>query len=1774
MVGLLSEDGTPTNMGLALDTTSMENSGPSLSDSVGDIITKGIPVVGWSVANSYYNTAVAVGNVFGADNQYADTADWLDDPDKQEFYQNNSAAVEGLGLFAGSFGPGALGVKLLKAATSAARAATAGELSSTIADSAGMFRSARTAKLLEAAQTDVAAGDSSLLPSLLRDYTIKLSASSVADAALEGIAFNTASMAAQYGSPLLRDKDLSDLVHDFAWGTGLYAGIGGGLASVGIRGILKRAVIEQEATLAPVKELARNVGLANEPQDKLLGMIDNYLDRPGKVNVSNAGSTTEFARADNADYLAIKEQLIKMLPKGETSPNEVADALFNNVLKAPRDAGVSKEDILLNFSQQPEFSRIDMPETGVYSSEGNTQFYLTGRQLGKDFTDESGVTRPALLEDLFTNNPENALSGAGYVKAGEVKTTTAADYSTAMEAFQNGSDLHLTTKGQIVINPKAENLKAVPLPGLEKTLSPKALREWRQGVYNDGSNVPNAAGKKLGNPRAALRGSAWFNQMEPTVIRISDGSKILAKDAKPVIGDYGNVNVTRAGISAGEGKSTFNIPFKLNEDMESAYNNPGSNTLTASGRIVWANKTFANVRDFDAMSDIKPQDFPVLEAAYRAIQSEAIKKNVDFSKIVEGMDNSGITIGGEKIPPSSQGLLEKIKYAKDAVISEMLQRGLKDPAYDADRISLVAGVPNDYIQNGLKGDFLSNPAKLSQINNIKVNYNISRTSPDWAMQQGGMLDHQQRVILARNYATQQSARFFGDKLEAATAGLSARDCASWMFNATKQGLLSSASAAYGSFMQVMERIGREAYHGVVKDRIETVHEILSSAKSALDNSPESQRALMMYQAVHRRSGETFRQLPAELQAQHFPELKNGETVRVLRDSLTRQKNEVTGAMENSWNKEFLPTNEQGTSNFQQNPGAGIQPAQPKLFNYYTLPKEASDFLAGSRKLNDSRLMHENNGRAARGLPKQIETGNDYFPPINTKDYPHFAYVKFNAGSAFGDNGASVVTGRTADELNSKIAMLRDDGVQIFYKQDLAKELQLRQEFDRAKLFQDTQSNNLLKRRGILNDVIPGLNYDTFLKEHADWHISKEMGLTRDMIELNNSQLFAELKALKDQTTNAMGSVKGSLQTATLKTTIDNQYDRAMKLMLGLSPKEFYRPWQDLNEAVESFGDTAFRNVRSATARMASGQLSPEAAGKLMSSYGLGNPIGDGIEAGKRYGLAMTAPDSKYLTHGLTKLQGIMGCLVIKWDAMQQLLHAATMPILTIPEISNVLRNLGTQSKLLSEVSTTIPGTSKNIPSISKVIFGGLQDYFDSGLNAEWRPKFQRMGVIRDAKSEWMDMLNDISIPFGGKPTVWDQWGKNVDAVLSKVSMVNNVEDFTNVASGHIARRLFSAAGYTGRDLEDNIATFVNRVKTNVTSSQRPIAFQGPVGQAIGLFQSFYMNLMQSVFRYVENGDVRSMMLLGGLQSTAFGLQGLPLFQAINKHIATAPGNSQGQDMYSTIAGFAGHGGVGNRQLGDYLLYGTVSNWMNASMYTRSDISPRQVSLVPLNPVDWPLISAGTRLTENLYDVSKKISDGGSVPGSTLLGLEHNGMSRPLMGLAQLLQGFSTTGKGNLVDVNSPPQGADNTGMDDLMNGAYFSRLLGSRPMDESIFLNSNYRVTAFRAAQEARLEEVGKAVKSKLYGGGTLTSDDLANFTAQWAKLGGQLPQFQGKLINWSKDANVSMANGIFSNPQHIGNRYLITMMGGQYPQYLADYKNTPSLLTAPTVIGEAPTSE
>jgi hypothetical protein len=306
---------------------------------------------------------------------------------------------------------------------------------------------------------------------------------------------------------------------------------------------------------------------------------------------------------------------------------------------------------------------------------------------------------------------------------------------------------------------------------------------------------------------------------------------------------------------------------------------------------------------------------------------------------------------------------------------------------------------------------------------------------------------------------------------------------------------------------------------------------------------------------------------------------------------------------------------------------------------------------------------------------------------------------------------------------------------------------------------------------------------------------------------------------------------------------------------------------------------------------------------------------------------------------------------------------------------------------------------------------------------------------------------------------------------------------------------------------------------------------------------------------MQAGDKKTLAIFAGLQGTIFGMNGLPFFDAVNTHLigGMMGGNPQHKDLYSVLPDF-------NKDLGDWMLYGTASAFplmtgSTPAFFTRGDINPRHMLVLPTAIADVPAVSASIKLINTSLNMFSNMKGGADMGDAFLQGLQHQGWNRPLAGFAQLLGGQSVDNKGALIsaanDFKATSQLAAFADRVVSLEGA--TRLMGARPMDEAVALNAMYRNKSYEAMDRSRIERLGQVVKTKLYNNEVPEQEELDDFMLRYTRSGGRVENFNQAMQRWSRDANVSIVNQLADRMGTPYGQKLNMLMGGEE---LSDYRN------------------
>jgi hypothetical protein len=182
----------------------------------------------------------------------------------------------------------------------------------------------------------------------------------------------------------------------------------------------------------------------------------------------------------------------------------------------------------------------------------------------------------------------------------------------------------------------------------------------------------------------------------------------------------------------------------------------------------------------------------------------------------------------------------------------------------------------------------------------------------------------------------------------------------------------------------------------------------------------------------------------------------------------------------------------------------------------------------------------------------------------------------------------------------------------------------------------------------------------------------------------------------------------------------------------------------------------------------------------------------------------------------------------------------------------------------------------------------------------------------------------------------------------------------------------------------------------------------------------------------------------------------------------------------------------------------------------------------------------------------KLGQGGAPVTTLLQGLEHNGVNRPLAGLAQALEAFtnptfqsySTSNRGNISASN------------DFLSLVNLGRIAGGKPLDEALAQDAGFRFKVYDAKDSARRELLGEAIKTTMMAGNTPSTEQVDTFTKQYLKAGGKQEGFNKFFMSTYKQANVSQANVIAESLKSPYSKDMQKLMGGYE---MKDFTNTPA---------------
>jgi hypothetical protein len=308
------------------------------------------------------------------------------------------------------------------------------------------------------------------------------------------------------------------------------------------------------------------------------------------------------------------------------------------------------------------------------------------------------------------------------------------------------------------------------------------------------------------------------------------------------------------------------------------------------------------------------------------------------------------------------------------------------------------------------------------------------------------------------------------------------------------------------------------------------------------------------------------------------------------------------------------------------------------------------------------------------------------------------------------------------------------------------------------------------------------------------------------------------------------------------------------------------------------------------------------------------------------------------------------------------------------------------------------------------------------------------------------------------------------------------------------------------------------------------------------------NMMQQFTKYMVDGNTGSAKMMAAMQASIYGMNGMPAFSAFNTNIiGSAAGNTNNMDIYQSV--YQGFGA----DAADWIMYGIGSNIaglihpdLKSNMYTRGDLNPRQMTLIPTSYDEIPVYGALSKFTTNLvHTVSNAAAAAtgdaqGAFAGSLLLGLEHNGINRPLAGLGRVLEGF-TNDAGISYSTNNKFQ--VNAAWD-MYSMASVTQMLGAKPLVEARMMDAYYRSKSYQADENAEVAAMKQKMSLQMRYG-SFDGELFNSLQNKYLELGHTVDQWNKLVQRVSKDANASNINKIIDANTRPASQQLLKFMPG-----------------------------
>lgn len=1562
--------------------------------------------------NSFYNTGIAISNVFREEDEklsHRDTGQWIADYDEDlgKYYEENKTAADLTGFIGGAFIPGLGGVKALTAGQRALQVAARGEVGANFTRATGLI-APNTQMYVRKHGAELASRNAQW--SMWNANSLRHVRNHTWQGALEGLAFEGAVMATMFESPIFDDMDTWDIVKNMGIGVTLGAGvgtvIGGATSYFGTQRLVRNADARQIALATGASRVAPR-GLTREADNITASAFDrDIIAKPVTYDDVLNMKKAQGEAVESLSVEAINAEVRHLNQLRESNLEKLGNQIRTSVHKVHQSNRVKKDNGWMANTVADVFQNMNSREG--YELFENMKFF--GR-LADDSDFQKEVRR------------------------------------VMREASEAGTPI--------------SRQQAVDIVGRDTT----AYVQLHSGGIG---NVLDS------DPRAAAR---LADSMSPDQIK-----------------DY----IKKQKFAP---KKIFNLLEKANPRM-------------AEARWLWARELG---KLLDDKTTVHAYDLPLLEKAVRdgntslmvALPDGELSQLSSLEEITDFYRKSQLEVA------------ERLKQVKDMDTSKMeaitnIRRDFLEGAPTLDPTDLrnldaqgsYAEELTQHLGKNVSAADLHYRPKF-----MKASYNDTVTDMD-----GNVLRGMQMIEYGNKLYAEAATKAVAYALGPETSGF--MDYPKELLRRVwrggiGQGRVTNAGGGYDTVESITSANGTMVSY-IERQRMKELREELTgSINTLLQDSNTAVR---------------FSVLNEQIAAQTERFVLNADGTALV----PRKMRDYETAME-----EFA----QGLRS--------TEPELPKLAEGTPEAIELTEELAPivrqhidltARRNDRMEALYTAQGRNSR---KYEDT---YYPVRqDPRQFKHFAFVVDPKLSGVGHK--RMVLARTGEELEAQLnnvpsqyRIVRKDQSEEYHKA-LGDWM-----YDRT--LHENYLDTDLTSRGIRSNFFPHTDPQTIADTFLQHHIRGENALIREGVATQFAPFINEMERLGQIYAQTHGSSTEHISRLAVSTK-NNPYMAQVKSLFNISRLEDAPQWWlSANQSLDRMVSTAWNRV---TDIFRTKHLVDDDAinqiNNIMDEVGFKSAYYDAATNV----LANTRVNQGVLSKFVRTANAFLTATILRLDPFNALNNKLGNQVIMSAEIHSLLNAIKNRNPevagRLSELSTvSVPGTGGDaIFSPWKLVGKAYADVVGPGRE-EIIARYRQHGLVPDLTDQLYKALDSMTLSGAETATDLTKKTEQIKQVWngfvergSKVTGNELSERLNRVAAARVMEQITDAAIEAGVLRQGEqwsfINTFVNRVNGAVRAAERPLMFQGPIGQAMGLFQSYQFNLIQQSLRHIGEGRAKTMAIMAGMQTSIYGASSLPGFSAINQYlVGGASGNVANQDLYSASQAIFGKEGM------EWLMYGAPSNILGSALYSRGNTNPRVWHVVPnpANPSDLPFIGAFGQTLGSLKRAVTSVQQGAPVWESVLHGLEHAGLSRPLAGMAATARGFTNDGvaystqrSGNFLYSN------------DLMSLATLSRIAGAKPLDEAIMQNNYFRVQAYAASDRRSRNKIGEAIRTTIQAGGVPDNAAINRFADAYVQRGGNAANFNQYFMDQYRNATTSQAEQLARNLNNPYGRSMMYLMDG-----------------------------